>query len=110
MVNLPKRYDGRPILLVIENYALSVIGELDDDAANQTEAIVQHVWGDSEPWADTVRVQLGWTKTVDDEIRDNWQRYRETAKTQQEPAIPRQFAMMFADAIAGAANPDADGS
>ncbi len=110
MVELPKRYDGRPILLIIENYALSVIGELDDDAAHRTEAIVQHVWGDNEPWADTVRVQLGWTTDVDDEIRDNWRRYRETAKTQQEEAIPRQFAMMFADAVAQAADADAGGS
>jgi len=94
-----KRYDGRPILIIIENYVMGVIGELDTAKHTAIAGVVQSVWGSGADWMGTVRKELGWEKSIDDAIHENWRDYQKTARQQGTPGSAVEFAMMFADAV-----------
>lgn len=96
---LPNRYEGRPILVFIENYGLAVLGHLPPDKEARISKLVQHTWGGGEDWMQTVRSQLDWRPSIDQTIRKNWQRYQDAARSQAVPESAAEFAMMFADAI-----------
>jgi hypothetical protein len=105
-MGLPNRYDGRPILLIIENYALRSIGKLSEEKAAAVLKVVQRVWGGDQDWIRTVRAQLGWEPSMDEAIRKNWIAYDKAAREQDVPGSAEEFAMMFADAIESQANAD----
>jgi hypothetical protein len=92
---LPERYQGRPLLLLVEAYALAVIGEQPAEA----EKLVRQVWGGGEDWRATVREQLAWEATIDQTIETNWSRYLRETGDRGIPPSPTEFAMAFADAI-----------
>ena len=98
-MTLPRRYEGKPLLIVIENYALAVIGTLDDKKAANVRDIVNRVWGGADDWMATVREQLGWEPSMDQTIRRNWAGYQKAAREQGVPGSATEFAMIFADAI-----------
>lgn len=91
----PARYQGRPLLVVLERYVLSCIGENDDEA--NTSAIVQKVWGGSASWQETVRSQLQLPETIDEAIRGLWEKNQLIAKQNNTSLHPVQFAKMFVD-------------
>lgn len=98
-MNSPHRYDGRPILVIIENYALRAIGKLPDDKDSGMMRVVRKVWGGNFNWVATVREQLGWDTGIDESIRRNWLAYQQAAKANGLPESAEEFAMMFADEI-----------
>lgn len=95
----PERYQGKPILIVIENYALATIGQLAPEKLAGIAAIVQRVWGGGGDWMQTVREQLAWDESMDGTIRSNWQAYQHAAREQGVQGSAVEFAMMFADAL-----------
>jgi hypothetical protein len=96
---MPERYQGSPLLLIIENYALSVIGELAPEKAKGMRGVVQRVWGGDDDWMATVRRELDWKESIDSTIKRNWSGYQEAAREQGVPGSAVEFAMMFADAV-----------
>lgn len=92
------RYEGAPMLRLLECYALDVIGHLSPDQVALAEKIVHHTWG-GDDWRVTLRQVLAWPDTVDEEIRHNWSRYQEAARETEPPGDygPEGFAVAFAD-------------
>lgn len=93
------RYDNRPILVFLENYALAAIGELSDDKALTLRALVQEMWGGDDDWMETLREQLGWKPDIQQTIRLNWTAYQKAAADHGAKPTPEDFAQRFADTV-----------
>jgi hypothetical protein len=98
-----ERYDAKPLLVVVENYALEVIGALAPGKLSKTVTMVQGVFGGGEDWKATVRQVLHWDETIDDVILQNWWRYQQFIENsgQLGGASPIEFARMFGDKVVG---------
>ncbi|MFI8616459.1 hypothetical protein ACIGHN_13240 [Acidovorax sp. NPDC077693] len=91
----PERYQGRPLLIILERYVLSCIDQNDDEAT--MVAIVQKVWGGGQDWKLTVREQLELPETIDEAIRGVWAKNQLIATQKKVSLHPVQFAKMFVD-------------
>jgi hypothetical protein len=94
---LPSRYDGKPMLIIIENYALSVIGLLPPEKEQSVRGIVKTTFGGDDDWRATVRSTMGWPPNVDAEITSNWRSFNEKAREQGIQPDPVVFARAFGD-------------
>jgi hypothetical protein len=88
---------GRPLLIVLENYVLDCIGELQQEKQVLARSVVQLVWNGGDDWKATVREQLHLEATMDQALRDMWSRNQELAKQQNQLLHPVQFAKMVVD-------------
>jgi hypothetical protein len=103
---LRDRYEGKPILIIIENYVLVVIGELSPEDTADVAGIVRKVWKGGADWMSTVRRELALDASFDDAIVKNWQAYRKAAKRQKKEASAIEFAKLFADTLEEQAHAD----
>jgi len=100
MNDLPERYRELPILILIENYALDVVGALPPEKEASLIKITTRVWDGGADWRATIRQQLAWTKAeIDTEILANWVSFKEAARREGIPADPNVFARAFGDEI-----------
>jgi len=96
----PDRYEGKPLLKLIESYALAVIGELPDESGAAVRLVVQRVWEDQgEDWMGTLRRELQWSPSIDETIRENWLAYQDAARAAGVHDSALEFAKIFADAV-----------
>ncbi len=87
------RYDGRPLLILLENYVLAAIGHLTPDKAKLNASITQRIFGGGEDWRATLRDVLHLEASTDDEMRSLW-----AAAQQQAPGpAPEEFARRMTD-------------
>jgi hypothetical protein len=93
------RYRGKPMLILLENYALDVIGKLPPDKHNGLAAITMKVWGGGHDWRATIRAQMEWDGRMDAEILENWRDFQVAAAKQGQPVNELVFAQAFADEI-----------
>jgi hypothetical protein len=96
---LPERYEGRPLLLVIEQYVLGTIDALPPEKIAGMVDIVRGTWGGGGDWRGTIRTALSWDTSIDEAILKNWEGYQRAAREQGMSGSPNEFAMMFADAL-----------
>lgn len=97
------RYEGKPLLRLIESYALSVIGELPEDSEAAVRLVVQRLWGTDAPdWRASFRKELYWTASIDETIRENWVAYQAAARAAGVTNSAVEFSKIFADAVATA--------
>jgi hypothetical protein len=99
------RYDGKPLLRLIELWVLWVIGEIDRaDEARLTamEPKFQKTWGLKGNWHEMIEAVLDLPPSLAGGLREAWQRNLETARTQGVPPPKEVFAQSIADQIAGA--------
>jgi hypothetical protein len=94
-----ERAESKPILIIIENYVLVVIGELTVEETTRIGAMVQKLWKGGPDWMSTVRRELALDASFDDAILKNWQDYRKASKKAKKEVSPFEFAKMFADAL-----------
>src|SRR5262245_47773912 len=94
---MPERYRGRPLLILIENYILDAIGELQPEKVDGVAAAIRRVWGGGPDWRATFRTALDVDESIDDELRRLWVRNREIAQGRAEVLTPEDFARMIAD-------------
>jgi hypothetical protein len=95
--DVPERYRGKPMLVIVDNYALSVIGALPPDKDAGIRAIVKRTFGGGDDWRATVRTTMGWPANVDNEILMNWKDFQEKARQQGIAADQVAFAQAFGD-------------
>ena len=93
------RYRGKPMLILLENYALDVIRKLPPDKQNGLAAITRKVWGGGDDWRATIRAQMEWDGRIDAEILDNWREFQAAAAKQGQPPNELIFAQTFADEV-----------
>ena len=101
----PERYTGRPLVLVLENYVLDVIGELEQEKQEGIARLVAAVFGGGDDWRKTVRQQLRLEDAIDNAFREMWRQNQQIAAANNVVLHPVQFAKMvvdknFADRIA----------
>ena len=93
----PERYEGRPLLVILENYVLDTIGALSAEQSCKMQGIVERVWPGPD-WRDTVRKTLNLKPAMDDSIRKLWETSKVTSKSASAPELtPVQFAKMLVD-------------
>jgi hypothetical protein len=93
----PERYQGRPLVLILENYILDVVGELPLDKQASIRQIVQRVWSGGDDWKATVRRELQFGDDLDEHLRQMWTRNQQIACEQKVELQPVSFAKMVVD-------------
>ena len=100
MVSNP-RYDGKPLLKLLEFYVLKAIGELspnDEDRLNAMAPRLQGIFGGGGRWHDAIESAVRMETETPSEIRSMWARNLEIARANGVQLIPQQFAEIFVDA------------
>ena len=91
------RYSGKPLLVVLENYVLDCIGCFPNDKRAAIVAVVKQVFGGDDDWKTTVRANLQLNESIDDHIRQMWERNKEIAFQTGQTLLPVDFAKMIVD-------------
>jgi hypothetical protein len=93
----PERYRGRPLLIILENYVLACIGALEPAADERLTTVVKSVFGSDSDWKQTARHQLQFSDSIDQTLRELWERNQAIAKEQNVDLHAVQFAKMVVD-------------
>jgi len=99
MVSNP-RYDGKPLLRLLEFYVLKAIGELsrtDEDNLNAMAPKLQAIFGGGGQWHEAIESAVRMETETPSEIRDMWAKNLEIARANRVKLTPQQFAEMVAD-------------
>ena len=99
-MNADPRYDGRPLVRLLECYVLWAIGELSDrDAATLVEMTpkLQSLYGSSSTWQDIVAGTVQMDAAMPDRIRELWAKALERSSEAGERLPPQRFAEMIVD-------------
>jgi hypothetical protein len=93
----PERYEGRPLLILLENYVLAAIGELPPEKSAAAGAVGRRMWGGDVECLRTLRRVGDMNDSVDDTLRGLWARNQQIARENGVELSPQQFAMMVCD-------------
>lgn len=93
----PDRYQGKPLLIVLENYILDCIGALQPERQELIRGVVQRSFGGGDDWKQTIRSTLQMDAGLDQQLQEMWQQNREAAEANGLELHPIQFAKMVAD-------------
>jgi len=95
------RYEGQPMLLLLESFVLDVIGHLDQKRANSllamTPKLRQTFNSSSSDWKNIIREVLHMSSTIEIAILDLWIRNNEIAGDAGKSLEPLHYSQMFAD-------------
>jgi hypothetical protein len=91
------RYNGRPLLILLENYVLSAIGSLAPDKELLAAAATQRVFGGSNDWRSTLRDTLHLGDSLDESLRQMWATNQQRAQEAGVTLSPEDFARTIAD-------------
>jgi len=93
----PERYQGRPLLIVLENYVLDCIGKLPPESSQKLAGLMQKALGGGPDWKQTLREMLHLDPSMDEELRKLWIKNEALAKQDGTLLHPVQFAKMVVD-------------
>ena len=95
------RYDGKPLLRLLELYILKAIDELslpEQETLDRLAPKLQAVYGGNGQWHEAVAAAVRMPADMPQLIRDMWQKNLEIAQANNVPALSAQrFAEMFVD-------------
>lgn len=91
------RYNGRPLLILLENYVLSAIGNLTPDKEQLAASATQRVFGGDADWRSTLRGTLHLGDSLDESLRQMWATNQQRAQQAGVTLAPEEFARMVAD-------------
>jgi hypothetical protein len=97
---MASRYEGRPMLVIVDSYAFGVVDELPPERDAYLRSVVQRVFGGGDDWRATVRETMGWPESIDDEIRTKWSHFQQMARERDIAPDPVTFAWTFGDDFA----------
>jgi hypothetical protein len=90
-VHRAARYTGRPVLILLENYAMAVIGQLPPEHENKVAATVAaRLGGEASQWQLTLKQASGLPLDFDDRILALW-------RMQNPGTNPADFVMAVSD-------------
>lgn len=99
MISNP-RYDGKPLLRVLDLYVLWAIGELppdQEDTLNRIAPKLQARFGGRGQWHEAVERAVRMAADTPQQIRGMWTRDLEIARADSLTLSPEEFAMMVVD-------------
>ena len=95
------RYDGKPLLRLLELYILKALGELpapEQETLDRMAPKLQAVYGGNGTWHGALEAAVHMPADMPQQIRDMWAKNLEIAKAKNVPALSaQQFAEMFVD-------------
>ncbi|MER9434913.1 hypothetical protein [Mesorhizobium sp. M0618] len=94
------RYDGQPLLRLLELYVLWVIGELSqesEDGLKKMAPKLQSIYGGDGQWHDAIAQAMHMPEGMPAAIRDMWAKNLKIARDNNVTLNPQQFAEMFVD-------------
>jgi hypothetical protein len=90
-------YNGKPLLILLENYMLDCIGCLPKDKVPTIINIIQQVYGGGDDWKATLRSTLHLDASLDESLRQMWVRNQDGARQANQTLAPKDFARMVVD-------------
>jgi len=95
------RYDGKPLLRLLELYILNAIDELplpEQEGLNRLAPKLQAVYGGKGQWYEAIEKAVRMPADMPQVIRDMWAKNLEIARANHVPPLtPQKFAEMFVD-------------
>ena len=94
------RYDGRPLVRLLELYVLRSIGELatsEEQTLEKMSPKLQSIYGGGGQWHEAIAAAVQMPPTLPTAIRDMWNKNREVARENGATLTPQEFAEMFVD-------------
>jgi len=95
------RYDGKPLLRLLELYILHALGELpppERETLDRLAPKLQGIYGGNGAWHEAVAAAVHMPAEMPETIREMWAKNLEIAKVNNVPALSAQkFAEMFVD-------------
>ncbi|AHF89145.1 hypothetical protein OPIT5_01590 [Opitutaceae bacterium TAV5] len=94
------RYDGKPMLRLLECYVLWAIGKLESKeeyTLAQMEPKLRQVLNQEGDWREIIARAMSLPSNMPELIRANWAENLEIAKQHSATLTPQQFAEMFVD-------------
>lgn len=96
----PSRYEGKPLLRLLELYVLRAIGELSVSEQKTLLGMtpkLQEIYGKSGDWHEVIASAVQLPPEMPEAIREMWQRNVEIAQANNVTLSPQDFAQMFVD-------------
>ncbi len=94
------RYDGKPLLRLIELYVIDAVGALTPEQAKNLDAMAPklcQLYGASD-WRSAIARAMAFPETMPESIRELWNKNQEIAKQNGTELTAEAFAVMFVDA------------
>ena len=94
------RYDGKPLLRLLELYILRSIGELpvpEEQTLEKMAPKLQSMYGGGGQWHEAIAAAVQMPPALPTIIRDIWDKNLEIARANGATLTPQQFAEMFVD-------------
>ena len=95
------RYDGKPLLRLLELYVLHALGELPQAEQESLERLapkLQSIYGGNGQWHEALEAGVRMPADMSPVIREMWAKNLEIAQAKNVPALsPQKFAEMFVD-------------
>jgi hypothetical protein len=95
------RYDGKPLLRLLELYVLKALDELpalEQETLTRMAPKLQTVYGGDGTWHGALEAAVHMPADMPQQIRDMWAKNLEIAQANNVPALtPQKFAEMFVD-------------
>lgn len=94
------RYEGKPLLRLLELYVLKAIGDLPQESETAVAAMgpkLQAIYGGDGSWDDAIARAVQMPDGMQQAIRDMWMRNLKIAHDNNVTLTPQQFAEMFVD-------------
>ncbi|MFM9925094.1 hypothetical protein VLK31_19025 [Variovorax sp. H27-G14] len=92
------RYEGRPLLRLVDCWVLDAIEQLDDTKRETLEALeprLAQTFLATGTWQEIVAGQMGFADDVPDMVRHFWRRYLDHAETENLRVDPQAFVVEF---------------
>lgn len=97
---MTSRYDGKPLLRLLEYYVLRAIGELggpDEEKLRQMAPKLRAIYGAEGEWHEVIASAMALPADLPETLHDLWSRNLEIARERGEPLPPQRFAEMIVD-------------
>jgi hypothetical protein len=97
--SLNERYAGRPLLRLLDDYVLDIVGALPTETHPVLLEVVRLAYPNTagDTWQEVLENKLGLEPDLKRKIHAMWLDYRKFMADQGHPADPSEFAVSFAD-------------
>jgi hypothetical protein len=102
------RYQGKPLLRLLECYVLHTIGELPDETKAKLENMsfkLSEVYGHSGNWNEIIEKTMSFSEETKEQIIQIWNKNVAIAKDADEYLEPEHFCQLFVDQNFQVGNP-----